>query len=208
MKKILIVLYTIFLSFTVLASEYTNKKEYTIEKKNIYDVPEVMNFFSFFCPYCYKLEKIYKIHHLLKNKIDQKIKKKNYHVNFLGGNLGKTLTKAWIIAQKMKVEEKIMLPIFQGIQETNTINNAASIKDIFLKEAGVNSDKYNKFWNSFTLKILIRKNNQDVKKAKLNYVPSMLINGKYLINYFKLEKIFKKDFSKKYINLLYFLIKK
>lgn len=208
MKKILIILYTIFLSCTVLADEYKDKKEYTIEKKNISEVPSVMHFFSFFCPYCYELEKKYKIHYLIKNKINKKVTKQNYHVNFLGGKLSKILTKVWIIAQKMKVEEKIMIPIFEGIQETNTINNANSVKNMFLIKTGINSNQYEKFWNSFTIKILIKKNNEDIRKVKLHHVPSMIINGKYSINYFTLEKIFKKNFSEKYINLLNFLIKK
>lgn len=96
-----------------------------------------MNFFSFFCPYCYELEKMYNIHHLIKSNIDKKITIQNYHVNFLGGELSYTLTKIWIIAQKMKVEDKIIMPIFRGIQENNTINNADDVKSIFLKNTGI-----------------------------------------------------------------------
>ncbi|WP_295164243.1 DsbA family protein [uncultured Buchnera sp.] len=206
MKKILIVLYSIFLSYSALSYEFTNKKEYEIKKRNISDVPKVMNFFSFFCPYCYELEKIHNIQFLIKNKIDKKIEIQNYHVNFLGGELSKILTKIWIISQQMKVEEKIMMPIFKEIQENNTISNASNIKDVFLKETGISNDEYNKFWNSFTIKILVQKNDNEIKKIQLDHVPSMIINGKYIIDYYKLEMIFKKNFSKKYIELVNFLL--
>lgn len=208
MKKILIVLYSIFLSYSALSYEFTNKKEYEIKKRNISDVPKVMNFFSFFCPYCYELEKIHNIQFLIKNKIDKKVEVQNYHVNFLGGEFSKILTKIWIISQQMKVEEKIIMPIFKEIQENNTINNASNIKDIFLKETGISNDEYNKFWNSFSIKILIQKNDNDIKKIQLDHVPNMIINGKYNIDYYKLETIFKKNFSKKYIKLINFLLLK
>ncbi|QCI25058.1 thiol:disulfide interchange protein [Buchnera aphidicola (Rhopalosiphum padi)] len=208
MKKILIVLYSIFLSYSALSYEFTNKKEYEIKKRNISDVPKVMNFFSFFCPYCYELEKIHNIQFLIKNKIDKKVEVQNYHVNFLGGEFSKILTKMWIISQQMKVEEKIIMPIFKEIQENNTINNASNIKDIFLKETGISNDEYNKFWNSFSIKILIQKNDNDIKKIQLDHVPNMIINGKYNIDYYKLETIFKKNFSKKYIKLVNFLLLK
>ncbi|AAM67960.1 DsbA family protein [Buchnera aphidicola] len=208
MKKILIVLYSIFLSFTASSYEFNNKKEYEIEKRNISNVPKVMHFFSFFCPYCYELEKIYNIQSLIKNKIDKKIKIQTYHVNFLGGEFSKILTKIWIIAQKMKVEEKIMMPIFKEIQENNTISHTSNIKNIFLQKTGINKDQYNKFWNSFTIKMLIKKNDNDINKIKLNHVPTMIVNGKYVIDYYKLEKIFKTNFSKKYIKLIKFLLSK
>lgn len=206
MKKILIVLYSILLSCTALSCQFTKKKEYNVEKKNISNIPKVMNFFSFFCPYCYELEKMYNIHHLIKSNIDKKITIQNYHVNFLGGELSYTLTKIWIIAQKMKVEDKIIMPIFRGIQENNTINNADDVKSIFLKNTGISQKKYNEFWNSFTIKILIKKNDNDIKKVKLNHVPCMIINGKYIIDYSKLELFFKEKFNKKYIKLINFLL--
>ncbi|AYN24649.1 DsbA family protein [Buchnera aphidicola] len=208
MKKILIVLYSIFLSCSALSYEFTNQKEYDIEKRNISNVPEVMHFFSFFCPYCYELEKTHNIQSLIKNKLNKKTKIQTYHVNFLGGTFSKKLTKIWIIAQQMKVEEKIMIPIFKEIQDNNTVSNISKIKNIFLKKTGINSDQYNQFWNSFTIKTLIKKNDNDIKKIKLNHVPSMIINGKYIIDYYKLEMIFKKQFSKKYIKLINFLLSK
>ncbi|QCI18957.1 DsbA family protein [Buchnera aphidicola] len=206
MKKILIFLFGIIFSYTTLALEFTNSKEYNIRNKHISKTPNIMRFFSFLCPYCYKLEKIYNIRNLIQKKIDKHISIKTYHVDFLGGELGEILTKTWIIAEQMGVEEKIIMPIFQGIQETHTINNIDNIKTIFLEKTGISIKKYNQFWNSFVIHMLIQKNKNDIKKVQLNYVPTMLINGKYIIEYSKLEMLFKKNFSKKYIQLIKFLL--
>lgn len=206
MKKILIFLCSMLFSYNIVALEFNNTREYNIRKKYIPNTPKIIQFFSFLCPYCYKLEKTYNIKNLIKKNINNNTSIKTYHVNFLGGELGKILTKTWIIAEQMKIEDKIMMPIFKGIQETHTINNIDDIQNIFLKKAGVTTEQYNQFWNSFFIKILVQKNDNDIKKIQLNYVPAVLINGKYTIEHSKLEMLFKKNFSEKYIKLIKFLL--
>ncbi|AEO08208.1 DsbA family protein [Buchnera aphidicola] len=208
MKKMFIILLSIILSFNAVAYEFKNGREYTQTKKIIHNIPNIIEFFSFFCPYCYEFEKIHHIQYLTKNNFKKNISFQKYHVNFLGGKLSPILTKSWIIAQQMGIEKKIILPIFQGIQDTHTIHNINDIKKIFKNKAGINENQFNNFWNSLTLKILIKKINQDIKKSHLDHIPMILINGKYIIDYDKLEKIFHKNFSKKYIELINFLIQK
>ncbi|UPT14769.1 DsbA family protein [Buchnera aphidicola] len=208
MKKKIIFLCIILFSYTTFALEFNPIKAYKIRKKNIFNSPEIIQFFSFLCPYCYDLEKTYNIRKLIRKKINQNIKIKTYHVNFLGGELGEILTKTWIIAEQMGVEEKIIIPIFKGVQESHTLNNIDDIRAIFLEKTGISIRKYDQFWNSFLVKILVQKNNKEIKKIDLNYVPAMLINGKYTIKYSKLETLFKNHFSKNYIELIKFLLLK
>ncbi|QIQ42001.1 MAG: thioredoxin domain-containing protein [Buchnera aphidicola (Microlophium carnosum)] len=208
MKKILIMLWILMTSCNVCAYEFNNGKEYTTKHKIISDIPNVIEFFSFFCPYCYEFEKTHNTRYLIKNNIQKNINIQRYHVNFLGGKISYILTKSWIIAQKIGIEKKITLPIFKGIQETHTINNINNIKKIFKKEAGVSENKFNSFWNSLTLKILVQKQKKDIQKVGLEHIPIMLINGKYIIDYSKIEDMFKDSFSQKYIKLIQFLINK
>ncbi|WP_343154104.1 thioredoxin domain-containing protein [Buchnera aphidicola] len=206
MKKILIFLCSILFSYTTLALEITNTREYNIRKKYIPNTPKIMQFFSFLCPYCYNLEKTYHIRNLIKKNINKNINIKTYHVDFLGDKFGKFLTKIWIIAEQIGVEEKIIMPIFKEIQENHTISNIDKIKNIFLKKTGISIKQYNQFWNSFVIQMLIKKNDNDIKKTQVNYVPSILINGRYTIEYSRLEMLFKKQFPKKYIELIQFLL--
>jgi len=208
MKKILVILWILILSCNTFACKFHNGQEYTKKDKIMPNAPNAMEFFSFFCPYCYEFEKKHDLKYLKKNNFKKNINIEKYHVNFLGRKLSPILTKSWIIAQQMGIEKKIILPIFKGIQETHTINNIDSIKKIFQEEAGINENEFNSFWNSLTLKILVHKKNKEVKESNVNRVPTMLIKGKYIIDYSKIEKIFKNDFSKKYFNLIQFLINK
>ncbi|MCU4136807.1 DsbA family protein [Buchnera aphidicola (Sitobion miscanthi)] len=208
MKKILIILWIFISSCNVFACEFNNGKEYTIKHKIISNIPDIIEFFSFFCPYCYEFEKTHNTRYLIKKNIKKNMNIQKYHVNFLGGKLSSILTKSWIIAQQMGIEEKIILPIFQGIQDTHTINNIDSIKKIFKKKAGISEHQFNIFWNSLTLKILLQKQEKDIQKSNLDHIPTMLINGKYVIDYSNIEEIFKHHFSKKYIKLIQFLTNK
>ncbi|ACL30225.1 DsbA family protein [Buchnera aphidicola str. APS (Acyrthosiphon pisum)] len=208
MKKILIILCILILSCNVFSCEFKNGREYTEKHKVISNIPSIIEFFSFFCPYCYEFEKTYDTQYLIEKKIKKNINIQKYHVSFLGGKLGYVLTKSWIIAQQMGIEKKIVLPIFKGIQETYTINNLDDIKKIFKEKAGVSESKFNSFWNSLTIKILISKQEEDIRKYNLKNIPTMLINEKYVIDYSKIEEIFKDSFAEKYTKLIQFLINK
>ena len=42
------------------------------------------------------------------------VKMTKYHVNFMGGDLGKDLTQAWAVAMALGVEDKVTVPLFEG----------------------------------------------------------------------------------------------
>lgn len=108
----------------------------------------------------------------------------------------------------MGIEDKIILPIFEGIQKNHTIYDINSIKNLFKEKLNINKSLFDKFWNSLTIELLIKKQEKNIKKSHLNEIPTMIINGKYNINYSNIEKIFKENFNQKYIELIKFLNKK
>lgn len=62
-----------------------------------------------------------------------------YHVNFMGGDLGKDLTQAWAVAMALGVEDKVTVPLFEGVQKTQTIRSASDIRDVFIN-AGIKGE--------------------------------------------------------------------
>lgn len=205
MKKILIILFSIILSCNTYAYNFTNGTEYYTLNKQTFHAPKIMEFFSFFCPHCYKFEQKYHVRQLIKNNKGKNITFRSYHVNFLGGKLGTALTKAWIMAQFLGLEEKITLPFFKAIQETHTIKNEDSVRALFIKETKISVDQYNKLWNSFTINMLVQKQEKYIQKISIDYVPAVIIQGKYILDYSLLENIFKEDFTHQYINIIKFL---
>lgn len=169
--------------------------------KKIKKIPKIVEFFSFYCQYCYDFNIIQNIPQKIEKNLKEKLKIKYYHVSFLG-KLGKELTTAWIIATILKKEEKIAPLIYQKIRK-NKIKTKQDIENIFLK-IGIKKSYYNIVKKSFIYKSLINQQKYIIKKIKLNYVPLILIKGKYIV----CNNVILKKNIKKYIKIINFLIKK
>ena len=64
--------------------------------------PQVLEFFSFYCPHCYQFEQVYHVSENVKKALPAGTKMTKYHVEFLGP-LGKQLTQAWAVAMALGV---------------------------------------------------------------------------------------------------------
>ncbi|MEI4260004.1 MAG: DsbA family protein [Candidatus Dasytiphilus stammeri] len=146
-------------------------------------IPKVVEFFSFLCPHCYQLE--YMIHDKLKNR---------YHWSFLGGSIGKTLTQAWSVAMVLEVQDAIIDPLFEGIKNKN-IFSSEDVRRCFIK-IGIKKRDYDAVWNSFLVQYWVVKQEEAAKNLKITSVPTIVVNGQYLItnnipNWHQYEKIIK-----------------
>ena len=95
-----------------------------------------------------------------------------YHVNFMGGDLGKELTQAWAVAMALGVEDKVTVPLFEGVQKTQTIRSASDIRDVFIN-AGIKGEEYDAAWNSFVVKSLVAQQEKAAADVQLRGVPAM-----------------------------------
>lgn len=89
MKKIWLALAGLVLAFSASAAQYEDGKQYTTTEKPVAGAPQVLEFFSFFCPHCYQFEEVLHISDNVKKKLPEGVKMTKYHVNFMGGDLGK-----------------------------------------------------------------------------------------------------------------------
>lgn len=95
MKKIWLALAGLVLAFSASAAQYEDGKQYTTLEKPVAGAPQVLEFFSFFCPHCYQFEEVLHISDNVKKKLPEGVKMTKYHVNFMGGDLGKDRS-GWI----------------------------------------------------------------------------------------------------------------
>ena len=117
----------------------------------------------------------------VKKKLPEGVKMTKYHVNFMGGDLGKDLTQAWAVAMALGVEDKVTVPLFEGVQKTQTIRSASDIRDVFIN-AGIKGEEYDAAWNSFVVKSLVAQQEKAAADVQLRGVPAMFVNGKYQLN--------------------------
>lgn len=207
MKKILFALAGLVLAFTASAAQFTDGKQYVTLDKPATGEPQVMEFFSFFCPHCYQFERVWHVSDAVKKNLPADAKVTKYHVDFLGGDLGPVVTHAWAIAMALGVEDKVTAPIFDGIQKTQTITDAASLKDTFVKAAGIKPEDYDSAWNSFAVKALVAQQQKAATDVNLRGVPALFVNGKYMVNNGGLDTSSQDNYVQDYANVVNFLIK-
>ncbi|KLN47361.1 thiol:disulfide interchange protein DsbA [Providencia vermicola] len=205
MKKIMLALLGIAMSFGAAAANYTEGKEYT-DVKPVQNLPQVLEFFSFYCPHCYQFESVYKVPQTVEANLPEGVKMERYHVDFLGP-LGADLTQAWAVAIVLKAEDKVTPILFEGIQKTQTINSKADIRNAFIK-AGISGDEYDAALNSFVVKSVVAKQQNAAQDLKLRGVPALFVDGKYQVrnNGISVDKA--EDYGKEFSNVVNFLVNK
>ncbi|WP_297200722.1 thiol:disulfide interchange protein DsbA [uncultured Pluralibacter sp.] len=180
MKKIFLALAGMVLAFSASAMQIADGKQYTTLEKPVAGEPQVLEFFSFYCPHCYQFEQELHVSDAVKKKLPEGTKMTKYHVEFLGP-LGKQLTQAWAVAIALGVENKVTAPMFDAVQKTQTVQTVADIRKVFV-DAGVKGEDYDAAWNSFVVKSLVAQQEKAAADLQLQGVPSIFVNGKYQLN--------------------------
>lgn len=107
MKKIWLALAGMILAFSASAAQFTDGKQYITLDKPVAGEPQVLEFFSFYCPHCYEFEQVLHVSENVKKKLPEGTKMTKYHVEFLGP-LGKDLTQAWAVAMAWAWKTKLL----------------------------------------------------------------------------------------------------
>ncbi|XRY30828.1 MAG: DsbA family protein [Buchnera aphidicola (Tetraneura akinire)] len=203
MKKIIFIIVFIF-SCKVNSQTFLEGTNYIRLPNPIENAATITEYFSFYCKYCYQFEKeLHLYSHLSKN-----IKINSYHVEFFKNKQEKILTHIWSIAKLIHVENKIILPIFEFINETKNQINFRAIKKIFIENTNISKQEFYKLWNSYSVLNLIAENKKQSKKIYLSYVPQIIINGKYMILTESLNSDSLENFILEYTKIIKYLIKK
>lgn len=206
MKKIWTVLVSLMLAFSVPAVSFKNGQQYVTLDKSVAESPQVVEFFSFYCPHCYQFENVYHVGARVKKDLPENIKFIKYHVGFMGGDMGKSLTHAWAVAMALGVEDKVIEPLFEGVQKTQSITNAENLKAVFVKAAGIEPKEYDAAWNSFMVKALALQQEKAAADVNLQGVPAVFVNGKYMVNTQGLDTSSMDNFVQDYADVVKFLV--
>lgn len=142
--------------------------------------PQIIEFFSFYCVQCYRLQHEYHLSEALASSLPPDGQLKQYHISALGP-LAKALTRAWAVAITLGVEKKMKLILFEGIQKHRTLKTPEDIRQAFI-DAGITATAYDNALNSFLVNSLITQQEQAIQEAKIWGVPALLVNKKYRIH--------------------------
>ncbi|VFP82999.1 DsbA family protein [Candidatus Erwinia haradaeae] len=206
MKNIFLAMVSFMLACNVSAAPFVNGKQFITLNKPVTATPQVLEFFSFFCPHCYEFEKAWCSHQTVRKDFFLHSKIVKYHIINFGGEMGKILTHAWAMAIIMGVEEKVIFPIFEGLLSKHTITDSLSLKKAFVNATGIKSEEYDTGWNTPIVLALLEKQKKISKEVNLPGVPTMLINGKYIVNSDRLDTSSIHAYIHQYANIVRYLL--
>lgn len=205
MKKIWLALVGVAMAFGASAAQFSEGSQYNKLDKPVASAPQVLEFFSFYCPHCYQFEDVYHVSDTIKKALPAGVKMTKYHVSFMGGEMGKQLTQAWAVAMALGVEDKITVPMFEGVQKTQTIRTPDDVRNVFIK-AGVSGEEYDAALNSFVVKSLVVQQAKAAEDLQLRGVPAIFVNGKYLVKNDGLDTSSMENYVAEFANVVKFLL--
>jgi len=175
----------VLLSFSSVAKEFVEGKHYYQVTGEVSASPTITEYFSFYCPACYRQEPFMK-HITSFLPESQQISK--VHVTGMPGRdiaSEERLTQALAAAKLLKVEQAYVKEVFNQIhvKRQNTFTRA-DVESLFAK-AGIDSKQFNKAFNSFAAKgeaKQMAKAVQKIREQGYSAVPTLVINNIYTPN--------------------------
>ena len=178
MKKLLILLSLMMSSAMLQAAGYTEGVDY----KKLTQVPtdsgdkiEVLEFFWYGCPHCYSFEPY----------LNAWKKTKPANVEFV--RVPAIFRPDWEVQARtyyaltnMGVIEDLHGKIFTAINKDKKRLNKKELLTDFVVKNGVDRKKFEEEYNSFAVDSMVRKAKKKQTAYKIQGVPSVAVNGKYL----------------------------
>lgn len=189
----------LLLPLSIQAADFKEGTHYEVVKQTATAKPEVLEFFSFYCPHCMKFEPLME---LLEENLDADVTIRKNHVNFLGKDMGPQLTQALAAAELLQVEKKVSSLIFDQIHtQRKPINGEQGILDIFEK-AGISNPEAQGALASFPATGIASQMKRNTETFKIRGVPALIVNGKYQVTTNSVKS------TEEFIELVAFLTKK
>jgi thiol:disulfide interchange protein DsbA len=168
------------------AANFVEGKHYIVVSEQVTNKPELREYFSYYCPSCRAYEPYLDG---FKKALPARAVFKKVHVDFMGQTSPEIqfmLSKALILSEKLNIDQKFSAATFKYLQtDRATISSEKDIRNIFVLSGG-NGDEFDKGMKNFSVVNQAKqaKKLQDKlsKQKQLTSVPTMVVNGKYLIN--------------------------
>ena len=180
MKNVIVFVFLMIASVTLQAEAYKAGQHY----KELSQQPsaeegdvEVQEFFWYGCPHCYTFEPYLKSW--------EKTKPANVEFVRLPTIFRpdwEVQAKSYYALQLMGEIETIHGKIFEAIHKDKKQLNTVELMSDFVEKNGVNREVFIKEYNSFSVDGMVRKVKKKQKTYQIQGVPSVVINGKYLIS--------------------------
>ncbi|MFH4528624.1 thiol:disulfide interchange protein DsbA/DsbL [Vibrio diabolicus] len=178
MKKLLALCSALLLTFTAHAAQFEEGKHYKVLDIKKASKPVVTEFFSFYCPHCYKFESLIE---RLKPALPKEAKFEKVHVGFMGGDMAIPMAKSYATMVSLGVEDTMIPAMFAQIhQKRQAPKDEAELKQLFI-DNGVEGKKFDAAYNSFAVNSMQKGFDKQFSASTLRGVPGVVVNNKYIV---------------------------
>lgn len=185
-KAFALLVLSIFFISSAQARDYKEGLDYEIRATNKTVEPEIREFFSFFCSHCFAMEKPFsQMAEFFKGKAKFIVNP----VGLIGGDVGVESQKAYAVAINLEIEDELKEELFNRIHVKQDIPEDHDYFAELFESLGVPSEKYEQIYNSFVTQAKVAEYDRYTKEMKIDAVPEIVVNGKYLVKTDNLESI-------------------
>lgn len=185
-KAFALLVLSIFFISSAQARDYKEGLDYEIRATNKTVEPEIREFFSFFCSHCFAMEKPFsQMAEFFKGKAKFIVNP----VGLIGGDVGVESQKAYAVAINLEIEDELKEELFNRIHVKQDIPEDHDHFAELFESLGVPSEKYEQIYNSFVTQAKVAEYDRHTKEMKIDAVPEIVVNGKYLVKTDNLESI-------------------
>lgn len=178
MKKLLSIFTALMLSFSIQAAQFSEGTHYQILDVEKASKPTVTEFFSFYCPHCFKFEGVID---QLKPSLPENAQFQKVHVAFMGSAMAKPMAKSYATMIVLGAEKEMVPAMFKQIHELRqTPKDEAALRQIFL-DNGIDATAFDNAYNSFTVNSMQQRFDKQFEASTLTGVPGVLVNNKYIV---------------------------
>lgn len=182
-KKLVITLVCLMPLLSLQAADFKEGTHFVEIDGEVTKKREVTEFFSFYCPACFRQEPFMND---LKISLPAGVTFKKNHVDGMPGRdlaIEQLLTKALIAAKYLKIDDKVVPALFNTIHvDKSSFTTIDEIKRVFVSN-GIDGKKFDNVFESFGVNAQakkMQKNTQNIRNQGFTAVPTLVINGKYL----------------------------
>ncbi|RBW65720.1 thiol:disulfide interchange protein DsbA/DsbL [Vibrionales bacterium C3R12] len=178
MNKIFTLVAALFMSISIQAAQFSEGTHYQVLDVEKATNPKVTEFFSFYCPHCYKFEGVIE---QLKSSMPTEAKFEKVHVAFMGSKMAVPMAKSYATMIALGVEDKMVAAMFKQIHGLRQApKDEVALRQIFI-DYGIDAEKYDAAYNSFAVNSMQKRFDKQFEASTLTGVPGVLVNNKYIV---------------------------
>ncbi|MFA0413782.1 thiol:disulfide interchange protein DsbA/DsbL [Vibrio renipiscarius] len=179
MNKIFALFASLLMAFSVHAAPtFTEGSDYTVIDQPKSAQPTVTEYFSFYCPHCYKFESIITN---LKPALASDVTLEKVHVGFMGGEMAQSMVKAYATMTELQVEDVMVPAMFERIHVLRKAPQSdAEIRQLFI-DNGISAQAFDAAFNGKAVEALLQQYEEKFTNSTLRGVPAVVVNNKYIV---------------------------